>query len=74
MQTTRTASGAMFEMGPRSVRFVKSPESRWVVSLLDELGLSNQILARNKGHPSAKYRKRSLNIVFTQSKSDNYRD
>ena len=56
VRTTKTSSGATFELGPRSVRFAKSPESRWTISLLDELGLSQQIIARDKNHPSAKYR------------------
>ena len=43
-------------MGPRSVRFVKTPESRWAISLMDELGLSGQLIGRDKHHDSAKYR------------------
>jgi len=56
VETTRTDSGATFEMGPRSVRFAKSPESRWTVSLMDELGLGGELIGRDKDHPAAKYR------------------
>ena len=56
VETTQTDSGATFEMGPRSVRFAKSPESRWTVSLMDELGLGGELIGRDKDHPSAKYR------------------
>ena len=55
-KTTKTDSGALFEMGPRSVRFVKTPESRWAISLMDELGLSGELIGRDKHHDSAKYR------------------
>lgn len=47
---------AIFECGPRSVRFAKQKEARFSISLLNELGLENDIIARDKTHPSSKYR------------------
>jgi len=56
IQTVRTDSGAIFECGPRSVRFAKQKEARFSISLLNELGLEKDIIARDKSHPSSKYR------------------
>jgi len=56
IQTVRTDYGAIFECGPRSVRFAKQKEARFSISLLNELGLEKDIIARDKTHPSSKYR------------------
>ena len=55
-EIVKNLKSAIFECGPRSVRFAKQKEARFSISLLNELGLEKDIIARDKSHPSSKYR------------------